>query len=161
MTGALTSTAGTINASSVLTLPAITLPTSGGSIAQAGTAGSTTYTYVLVPKQADGTTANGYSLTTTTGNNLLGGTNYNIITLPTLPATAVSWDIYKTVTGGNTTVGRIGTSITASTFSDTAISGASQSSAHGERHQHHYRGQLQFVRFADDDKRVGFGQCRL
>ena len=74
------------------------------SVSTRGTAGSTTYTYVVVAKGGTGSVANS-PFSTTTGNATLNSTNYNHLVVF---ATAGGWgfDIYRTV--GGATAGKIG-----------------------------------------------------
>lgn len=70
-----------------------------------GTTGSTTYTYKVVAKLANGeVTAASSAGTTTSGNATLNATNYDIVTI-TQVVNAVSYDIYRTA--GGATQGKI------------------------------------------------------
>jgi hypothetical protein len=107
-------------------------------ITTAGTAGSTTWTYVVVAKSGFGQTL-GYTPassggSTTSGNATLTSANYNIITFSKVSG-ATAYDIYRTVAGSSpTSTGKIGT-VTATVdpvtgiqtatyaFNDTAIAG--------------------------------------
>lgn len=108
-----------------LTLSALATP-AAPTVAVVGTAGSTTYTYKIVAKQADGTTTDaGPATSTATGNATLSGTNYNTVSWAAVTG-ATSYDVYRTA--GGTNQGRIATGTTALTVNDQAptvsVSGA-------------------------------------
>lgn len=106
-TGRITLTGGGINVNG-LSNPAA--PT----ITNVGTAGTTTYTYYIVAKDANGNkTLVSPAGTTTTGNAILDATNYNTITWTAISG-AVNYDILK---GNTSTV--IATNKTGTTLNDT------------------------------------------
>jgi hypothetical protein len=85
--------------------PSLVDTPSAPSVANVGSAGSTTYTYKVVAKQTNG----GYTVasaggTTTTGNATLDGTNFNRLTWGKVDD-ASGYDIYRTV--GGATQGKI------------------------------------------------------
>ncbi len=95
-------------------------------VTNAGTPGAQTMTYAILARQKDG----GYNVassdgTTTTGNDTLDTSNYNVVTWDAVE-NATSYDVYRTSTDGTTpsTIGLIG-STTASilTLNDTGLSG--------------------------------------
>lgn len=92
-------------------------------VANQGTPGSTTVTYKIVAKQSDGSYSAASSAgTTTTANATLNGSNFNRLTWTAVDG-ADSYDIYRTAAGGTpSTLGKIGTSTTA-TFDDTGLAG--------------------------------------
>lgn len=78
-------------------------------ITTSGTAGTSTWTYVIVPKDINGqASAAGTAASTTTGNATLTGSNYNVISWP-LVSGAYSYDVYRTAKGTSpSTLGFIG-----------------------------------------------------
>jgi hypothetical protein len=136
--GALGDNTGTLGAGTAY-LPTLNVGAGSGALTTVGgpfvtgTSGATTYTYVIVPKSANGAdgTANRTN-TTTTGNATLSATNYNALNLGTIAGVA-SFDIYRTV--GGATQGKIA-NVTSSAqcgnpttstwcFSDTGLAGDS------------------------------------
>jgi hypothetical protein len=104
--------AGTVALQS-LTTPVIS------TVTNTGTAGSTTYTYKVVAKQADGTTTDASAaVSTATGNATIDGTNYNVITWSAVTG-ATNYDVYRTA--GGAAQGRISLSQTAVTLNDTGL----------------------------------------
>jgi hypothetical protein len=115
-----------------LTFAQVAAPTFDGvhsNVTNVGTAGSTTYTYVIVARGGCGTSAASGNGTTTTGNSSLSSTNYNVIHLD---STAGAWgiDVYRTV--GGASQGKIGTALATDydgggtsflTFNDTGLTG--------------------------------------
>ncbi len=95
-------------------------------ITNAGTPGAQTMTYAIVAKQSGG----GYNVasgdgTTSTGNDTLNGTNYNIVTWDAVE-NATGYDVYRTSTDGTTpsTTGKIGSTGTGVlTLNDTGLAG--------------------------------------
>ena len=83
-------------------------------ITTGGAAGTTTWTYVLVAKDAAGNNIASASGSTTTGNATLNATNFNVITVSSPSVGAVSYDIYRTAVGTSpVTTGKIGVISTA------------------------------------------------
>lgn len=81
-----------------------------------GTAGSTSYSYKVVAKQADGSfTAAGAAGSTTTGNATLSSSNYNAVSWAAVTG-ANSYDLYRTV--GGATQGKIASSLSTTSFND-------------------------------------------
>jgi hypothetical protein len=95
-------------------------------ITQAGTPGMTSYTYETEAKNAIGLGVVSNTVTTTTGNAALSGTNYNIVhtTCGSMPAGTVE-DVWRTA--GGATQGLIGTVVCGSAFNDTGIASLTQS----------------------------------
>jgi hypothetical protein len=92
-----------------------------------GTGGSTTWSYVVVAEQADGTpTAASPAGSTASGNATLTSGNYNIVTWSAVTG-ASKYAIYRTAVGTSpTTTGLIGTVVApTATWNDTAIAGNS------------------------------------
>ena len=120
-------TVGTTTASKTLTLQgslsASQLPTPAApTLATAGTAGSTSYTYAISALDGSGETLPSTGTTIATGNATLTGTNYNTISW-TQVGGAVQYKIYRTASAGTpATTGLIGTvSANIFTFNDTGI----------------------------------------
>jgi hypothetical protein len=108
----------------------LTVPSSAPTIANVGTAGTTSYSYVCTAlDNAGGETGGSTAGTTATGNAPLSGTNYNTITCNGVPANASGVSIYRTAGGSNQ--GRIFTNVAvASTQNDIGITaGAALSSS--------------------------------
>lgn len=104
-------------------------------ITNVGTAGVTTYTYVVVAKGGTGATLNtapaSSAGTTTTGNASLSTTNYNVVTW-THVAGASSYDVYRTVGGATqgvisnvTATHRFDGTLPTYTLNDTGLAGDS------------------------------------
>ena len=86
-----------------------------------GTAGSTSYSYVVIALQADGsTTAASSAGSTATGNATLSSSNYNIVTWTAVPM-AVSYSVYRT--SGGATQGKIASGLTSLSVNDTGLTG--------------------------------------
>lgn len=83
-----------------------------------GTAGSTTYSYVVVAVGQTGDGLESGATSVTTGNATLSGTNYNQITQPTLSAYATGWRVVRTA--GGTSQGDVSgvLPLTTTTFND-------------------------------------------
>ncbi|SIC56507.1 gp31 protein [Mycobacteroides abscessus subsp. abscessus] len=98
------------------TIPAPSAPT----VTTSGTAGTTNYFYKAVVHTANGTVASAEG-TIATGNATLSSSNYNVVAF-TLPAGAVSWDLYRGSTAGaeNTL---IASALTTGTFNDQGAAG--------------------------------------
>ncbi|HET9174671.1 MAG TPA: hypothetical protein VFN56_05355 [Candidatus Saccharimonadales bacterium] len=101
------------------------LPTpSAPTISPQGTTGSSGYSYVVVAVSANGsTTPASLAGSTTSGNSVLNSTNYNTVSWTTV-AGAVTYYVYRTVSGGTTptTTGLIGTT-SSNSFNDTGVAG--------------------------------------
>lgn len=93
------------------------------SLSTAGTAGTTSYSYVVVAKDTAGDISQASpAATIATGNATLNGTNYNVVTITAVTG-ATSYDIYRTASGGSpATLGKIGNTTT-TTFNDTGLAG--------------------------------------
>ena len=92
-----------------------------------GTPGATSYSYVIVAKNANGTTTPSGTTTTTTGNATLTGVNFNRISWTAVTG-ATSYDVYRTASGGTpSSTGRISISLAATTLDDTGLAGDSAS----------------------------------
>lgn len=107
-----------VSVNGVLATPAAPTVTPTG-----GTA--STWTYLIVARASNGTTAAGATGSTTTGVTTLTGSAYNTITWAAI-AGATSYDIYRTVCAtGPTTTGKIGNVLASATLSfvDTGIAG--------------------------------------
>lgn len=89
-----------------------------------GTAGTTTWAYRITALGVDGTeTVAGSAGTTTTGNAVLTGTNFNRLTWTAVPG-AVAYNIYRETAGGTpSTTGKIGNTVQ-TTFDDTGLAAA-------------------------------------
>lgn len=104
---------GSLNTQS-LTTSQVTGTVGTPSVSQVGTPGVTSYTYVIVPRDAYGGAAlKSSNANTTTGNATLNGSNYNQITISqTVQGNVigvVSFDVYRTVSGGTpSSIGKIG-----------------------------------------------------
>jgi hypothetical protein len=86
-----------------------------------GTAGSTSYSYVVVGLQSDGsTTAASAAGSTSTGNATLSSSNNNFVSWPAVPM-AVSYSVYRTV--GGSTQGKIASGLTSLSLIDTGLAG--------------------------------------
>ncbi|MEY2512001.1 MAG: hypothetical protein QOE26_2764 [Verrucomicrobiota bacterium] len=92
-------------------------------VTHTGTAGATTWTYVIVAKLSDGSsTPAGPTGSTTTGNATLDNSNYNNLSWTAVTG-AASYDIYRTVHGlVPSTLGQI-TNVSATTYSDKGAAG--------------------------------------
>lgn len=101
----------------------IALATPGApTVTPTGAAGSTSYSYVIVAKQADGSfTAGGTVGTTALGNATLDATNYNALSWSAV-TNAASYDVYRTV--GGATQGKIATGVTVAAYSDQGGAGS-------------------------------------
>ena len=94
-------------------------------VTNVGTAGATTYTYVLVALSGTGVTPAGAASSTATGNATLDGTNYNTLAW-TQVAGATGYRVYRTV--GGATQGLIATIAagTTVTVNDTGLAGGGE-----------------------------------
>lgn len=127
---ALSTVPGQINTSGISLTQLATGPTP--TITTAGTSGSSTWTYVVVPKDINGqASAAGAGGSTTTGNATLTTGNYNVIAWTDI-AGAYSYDVYRTAHGTTpSTTGLIGNVLSTATRSgngsfflnDTALAG--------------------------------------
>jgi hypothetical protein len=108
-------------------------------ISQGGTAGSTSYSYLVVALDGNGGAIAGAPQSMATGNATLNATNFNLITFTCQPG-AASYDIRRTVAAGTpSSLGKIGNKATvlargaAATcnFSDTGLAGDSTSTPVG------------------------------
>ncbi|HEX4774984.1 MAG TPA: hypothetical protein VH234_05715 [Candidatus Saccharimonadales bacterium] len=96
---------------------------SGVGVTNQGTAGSTTYTYTVTAVNSKLGETVPTTITTTTGNATLNGTNFNRITWATVTG-AASYNIYRTVSGGTpSSIGAVGSVAATGTlqFDDTGI----------------------------------------
>lgn len=110
-----------------------------------GTAGTTSYSYVVVAKNTGGDISAASAVATiATGNATLNGTNYNVLTI-TAVAGATSYDIYRTASGGTpSTTGKVGNTAT-TTFNDTGLAGdgtTAPTSPTGPNGANFYQGRL-------------------
>jgi hypothetical protein len=113
-------TALTVNGS----MNVIALATPGApTVTPTGAAGSTTYSYVVVAKQNDGSySAAGSAGSTSTGNATLTSSNYNAITWSAVTY-ATSYDVY--CTAGCATLGKVASGITTTAYNDQSGAGDS------------------------------------
>lgn len=91
-----------------------------------GTPGSSTISYKIVAKNADGTSDASQAKTITNAAATLNGTNYNQLTWTAVPGETAGYDIYRTATNGvsPTTIGLIGSVATGVlTFNDDGDAG--------------------------------------
>ncbi len=98
---------------------------SAPTITNAGTAGTTSYSYAVTALDGTGETLASTVGSTTTGNSTLSATNYNTITFTEVSG-AISYKIYRTASSGTpSTTGYIGTvtagAASTNTFNDTGI----------------------------------------
>lgn len=99
----------------------------GGAVSNQGTAGATTYTYVIVPDTTAGLKGVPSSnITTATGHATLDGTNYNRLTW-TRKLGVANYYIYRTV-GGATQglIGSVAGNASAMQFDDTGLAGGGE-----------------------------------
>ncbi len=88
---------------------AVVAPPGAPTVATAGAAGTSSYSYAVSAVDNNGAeTEVGTTTSITTGNSTLSGTNYNVITLPALPAGAVSLNLYRISNNGGVVAGKIG-----------------------------------------------------
>lgn len=99
----------------------------GGAVANVGTAGATTYTYVIVPETTSGIKGVASSnITTATGHATLDGTNFNRLTW-TRKTGVATYYVYRTVGGGSTgIIGSVAGNAAAMQFDDTGLAGGSE-----------------------------------
>lgn len=94
-------------------------------VTQSGTPGSTNYTYQGVVTDPWGGKYYTAQVQTTTGNATLGASNFNVITISSLP-TGYTWDVIRTASSGTpSSVGSIITGLNVTVKNDQAATGSS------------------------------------
>ena len=113
---------GTVYSGSTLTFADQATAPSAPTVAQIGTAGSTSYTYAITAMYNSEQSPLSTVTTTTTGNAILNGTNYNKITWTAVPG-ATNYNVYRIATGSGatpSTTGLLGNSAGSLQFLDEA-----------------------------------------
>lgn len=103
-----------------------TYPPSSVSVSTVGAGDTTSYTYIVVARASSGTSQGSSAVTITTANATLTSSNFNVITWSSV-ASAVSYDVYRTASGGTpSSTGKIGNT-TSLFLNDTGLAGDSTS----------------------------------